>query len=619
MGILTLKPFGFSQFVDSTADYSCRQSVVTLEEGYNQVRIGLAHNLTSKPGFQIITSGTESNDFSSTTEKYLPVVGGSVIDEIDDGAKADGWHTNFFSGEKVGYFAGTGTLDISEYMFSDWTDTPSVLRDDGSSLPYPFLHIRLLPYPLNVTVTGGGTGHTLGDIIGLSGGLGQDLEVEVTAESGGIVSAVKITQPGSGHADLDAVTQSSGPGADLALTISEELYTSWDGDADVTRTPSTDNRNRTYVTGVRGVATAPYNDFFNPKPPITPTNQLLVPDDRTLSIIVQYRTTSSAETVTVMAIGDSLTEQNNQADEVIATWGWQGAYDASTPERPVSWMNAGFSSAIPQEYFDAGRALTELVTPEIMVWPASSPNPLGNNATPAAVAAQIVIANDLLDLQLAYNVANGIKTIVHTWAPNSNRFTVVDSDNLRKAFNVTIIANATSKGYVVADFANAAGDGATPELFVGEGGGSSYTTDGTHYSALFNDEQGAPLLTKAINEVLAGLGLTNQPYFNRQSQIDKATTVDLTVQKPKADTFAFTGLPTGLTDNSDGTVSGTPTVEGQVEVTATVDGSVSKFNWYVGRTFSQNGDLYQLYLDDLGLSGRRHSIDGLAAAHALLP
>jgi len=83
--------------------------------------------------------------------------------------------------------------------------------------------------------------------------------------------------------------------------------------------------------------------------------------------------------------------------------------------------------------------------------------------------------------------------------------------------------------------------------------------------------------------------MSNSPYYDRQSRLNQVTSVDLIVPKPDGVSFAFVGLPTGLTDGGSGTVSGTPTVAKSFNVTSTVDGRVETFKWHVALVESKSG------------------------------
>ncbi len=72
-----------------------------------------------------------------------------------------------------------------------------------------------------ITITGGGTGHVVGDVIDFTGGTGTGLTIEVTEVDTGAVTGFKVTDYGSGYTDSDSLTQNTttGTGTDLTLDV----------------------------------------------------------------------------------------------------------------------------------------------------------------------------------------------------------------------------------------------------------------------------------------------------------------------------------------------------------------------------------------------------------------
>lgn len=74
-----------------------------------------------------------------------------------------------------------------------------------------------------VTITSGGTGYTVADVLTVAGGTGASATLTVATESGGVITSVTISNAGTGYTDADALTVTGGTGNDDATFTVESI------------------------------------------------------------------------------------------------------------------------------------------------------------------------------------------------------------------------------------------------------------------------------------------------------------------------------------------------------------------------------------------------------------
>ena len=67
-----------------------------------------------------------------------------------------------------------------------------------------------------VSITAGGTGYSVNDVLTVAGGTGNSATLTVTTESGGVITGVSISNAGTGYTDNDNLTVTGGTGNDDA-------------------------------------------------------------------------------------------------------------------------------------------------------------------------------------------------------------------------------------------------------------------------------------------------------------------------------------------------------------------------------------------------------------------
>ena len=180
---------------------------------------------------------------------------------------------------------------------------------------------------------------------------------------------------------------------------------------------------------------------------------------------------SRGRVVSVLGVGDSITQGAGVTNESQNGWGPRSCASVSTTSMPVLWSNFGFTSQTSAQYFARlETALSSGIRPQIVVYSPFSPN----DGTPS----QTTVNTQRAYLARFYALADEYRfiPIITTGCPNTAAAWNATADNFRKAFNTEILA-MRNQGRIVVDFASVLGDGATPERFI-----PAMTEDGTHPS-----------------------------------------------------------------------------------------------------------------------------------------
>lgn len=184
------------------------------------------------------------------------------------------------------------------------------------------------------------------------------------------------------------------------------------------------------------------------------------------AFISEFEYLSDKNIISVMGCGDSITNGDGSTIKCLG-WGHMGCYDLSTTDRPISWVNHGFSSQLSPTFLSRLiDAIDGGIKPDIVVYSPFSPN--DGSATQAIIDAQ------LMNLYRAISVCddNDIKMIVSTPCPRGYAAT---PEGFRQSLCQTIRTMASNRIFTaLLDF--------DAVLASTPGGNSmgSLTTDGLH-------------------------------------------------------------------------------------------------------------------------------------------
>lgn len=166
---------------------------------------------------------------------------------------------------------------------------------------------------------------------------------------------------------------------------------------------------------------------------------------------VQYMT--RAPGITVLGVGDSLT-YGLGSTHPIKTWGAQSCAALSTPQRPISFFNQGWSSQQSPDFWANGYTAFKAMRPDVVTFPAWTPN---DGLTQAAADAGFSRAMDFAD----YARRNGAVPVLMGPLP-WNAITTAPQEAARLSARTRMLEAAAS-GYIHAlDWESVMGTGSTP-------------------------------------------------------------------------------------------------------------------------------------------------------------
>lgn len=351
-----------------------------------------------------------------------------------------------------------------------------------------------------------------------------------TASPGAATTAAQVVV--SDKIPLSSIPRADG-GSRPLLLISQEHAGTTDGAHAFLSTPqcaanrsgSTENRGRFVQTiNVTNAVTVPANSAS-----VMGVNALEV------FPIFSYRNPS----ITVMVAGDSTSQNDAILYDGLSSWGWRGCMDASTPGRPVNFINAGCSSKGSAEYWLRAKEIIAAGVPVdvLVVGPASVNDTYSTNSDSYFESAR----SRTVDM-IEYAQTNGVRAVVliPLLPYNTNS---AGTDAYRVAFNAFLKERASLiPGVYYLDF-SALGDGAAPERWIpsynakkawqwilltlpksnadatGYVGGTTYTAtvtiSGTACAISFLGSQAATFgdLCSVLNtQINAGMGTSGQTY-----------------------------------------------------------------------------------------------------------
>lgn len=200
--------------------------------------------------------------------------------------------------------------------------------------------------------------------------------------------------------------------------------------------------------------------------------------------------------LTVFGTGDSIFQAEGLSlTGVVTSWGWRGCADASTPQRPINWVNAGCSGKGFPEYWARTQELISAgVTPNVLIVEPMSLNDYNGNVL--ELAYRIEVGKARAKEVIKYARDNSIANVCYVGLLPWNTLSAAN-DNLRKAYNTWLANFATAAGAGYLDF-SALGDGASPERWVV---GYNNASDGIHENEVAIDAVMAPALTAYLNTI----------------------------------------------------------------------------------------------------------------------
>ena len=173
---------------------------------------------------------------------------------------------------------------------------------------------------------------------------------------------------------------------------------------------------------------------------------------------IQYRT--RARGLSVIAIGDSITQGTPGATDSISSWVQRGCALASTSTRPVASWNCGSASQNGTVFTLAGYDAITAGTPNVVVYSAYTPN---DYSSPTAAQMNYYITQMMGRTQtmIDYCHNNRIAIVLWTGIPHLAGLSAA-ADAVRKAYNTALRAMATSNFVYLFDADAIISDNASP-------------------------------------------------------------------------------------------------------------------------------------------------------------
>jgi lysophospholipase L1-like esterase len=187
---------------------------------------------------------------------------------------------------------------------------------------------------------------------------------------------------------------------------------------------------------------------------------------------IQYRT--RARGLSVIAIGDSITQGTPGATDAMSSWVLRACALASSSTKPVSAWNCGSASQNGTVFTTAGNDALAVGGVNVVVYSAFTPN---DYSSPTAGQMSYLITQMMGRTQamIDYCQANRLALVVWTGIPNISGLSAA-ADAVRKSYNDALRAMAsTSKTFFLFDADAIVSDGASPANMV-----AAYNLDNIH-------------------------------------------------------------------------------------------------------------------------------------------
>jgi lysophospholipase L1-like esterase len=202
------------------------------------------------------------------------------------------------------------------------------------------------------------------------------------------------------------------------------------------------------------------------------------------AIDIQFKT--KTQSVNVVAVGDSITNGDSSGGDNMESPVHFACTGISTPERPVTYQNRGFSAQVTDKFEKRIDSLLPDLDASILVYSSFSPNDV--SLAPADDASRIQAIEDMKPNVISAIMdarSSGVKLILTTGLPFLWSTAV---DNARKDFNLWVKSLENKYDIFVADFDALLSDGATPATIQ-----DIYTIDDLHPNTLGYQTMGTEL------------------------------------------------------------------------------------------------------------------------------
>jgi hypothetical protein len=199
-----------------------------------------------------------------------------------------------------------------------------------------------------------------------------------------------------------------------------------------------------------------------------------------------YRTRA----LSVLGVGDSLTEASAFSFGGFGNWGQRGCALASSEALPIAWINGGISGQPSSIFIPTAEAMITALSPTHILYELLSPN---DDPGGVAVLSAVTIAVSMSRLQRMHRAARAAGTRLVVWAGLPNNGYDAAGDAFRLTLKAQAISFCTATGSDFIDFESVAGTGAAPNRMV-----SSY--DATHPNNALMDIMAEKLRTYLLTQ-----------------------------------------------------------------------------------------------------------------------
>ena len=188
---------------------------------------------------------------------------------------------------------------------------------------------------------------------------------------------------------------------------------------------------------------------------------------------IQYRT--RARGLSVIAIGDSITQCTPGATDSMSSWVLRACALSSTAAKPVSAWNCGSASQSGATFTIAGNDALAVAGPNVVVYSAYTPN---DYSSPTAAQMNYYVTQMMGRVQtmIDYCQTNRLALILWTGIPHSAGLSAA-ADAVRKSYNDALRAMATAQNVFLFDADAIVTDGASPASMA-----APYNLDNIHLS-----------------------------------------------------------------------------------------------------------------------------------------
>ena len=205
------------------------------------------------------------------------------------------------------------------------------------------------------------------------------------------------------------------------------------------------------------------------------TNHLSASNAATPTIGIEFRCNKPG--ITIMGIGDSLTQQTTVSPSVYDTMGWRTAARISALGVPCGYVNHGMSGQASLAFTNAGLAAITNWLPNAVFVQGGSPND-GAFSTDAFMRNGIQKMNSYAQGVLVAAAAENAVQMITTWLPCSSGIIPAESQDVMRRVNNTAIRALANNRVFVLDWDALVSDGGAPARIAAQ-----YQFDATHPNA----------------------------------------------------------------------------------------------------------------------------------------